>query len=971
MISQIFPSLAAFNAASSNLGLGTYLIQNTNYNLSATISAAGIFTEGTYYGNNALTNLQTDAANSYLSVGTYVVGSQNWAYNGNTLVLFSNDTISLTSCTNDTTALTTASNNVSNLQNLINSLTSGGKISINTPGIYAFNLPIALIDNITVELGENVIFVTVGTNYDGRMFYNANPTTGNKNIKIVGKGIIFSNGWSWSSLYTANSNFFPSIPNLLAANLSKATPHTTYVYSNTLHFENVNGFEIGGGLTIIGTIKYSIFAAMCSNFWIHNIAIYGDDPTYNIEGIGPIMIDGNCDNGVIEKITGVNNDDFVCINTADFQPWINSRCIGGVRNILIKDISVNVRKKAGCPINIYANSDAVANTLDTINAATTISVGINPIVTYNSHGLTVGTYVWFQQLVAGTSGVLPTGLLPSVCYLISAVTTNTFSLTNVDGSSLTTSVIGSGTVKVFYGTSACNGYNIAPQILSLSIQNGTPVVTAITDAPHKMEPGDAFYLSGATSANYNTGSWLHTSTIPVGRVIDTPTPTTFTYICSNYGGLPGAPTVLPVLIRYYAVSNITIDNVVSSGLFGPMVNVGAADLSFGAVVDNFSVSNIKSSNSTKNIICNYSVNNSGVCTVTLPWNYLFLGRVSSELWMEVFSGGLSGGFYTITAITTQSGTLSSPTFATVTFSTSQSSVSGTLGINTGASCVSIGNIRVVNSLFKNLITNECCNSQAFSNNGYLAGNTIIENPSALQPFCNTGPAKAGFINLGYRDNVTILGLNCPIFDDNQAVLAMVNPGLPAAGTSGSTVTIDNPSIKTTENGSGGSLLSMGNTVGNFGTIVIRSPNLDGNGYIGNVGANVTGGRIIVENFQQTIYNNFSLIGLYGKNIDVIFKSCSSSFNLNIYNVNSGNTLRSEGGNNFTGSLINSASTNAMSVYGFDLPVDVAGGKISRVNGLFCFNSNDTSSTLGAAGLVVCQGTVAGSWHLLSNPSTTY
>jgi hypothetical protein len=59
----------------------------------------------------------------------------------------------------------------------------------------------------------------------------------------------------------------------------------------------------------------------------------------------------------------------------------------------------------------------------------------------------------------------------------------------------------------------------------------------------------------------------------------------------------------------------------------------------------------------------------------------------------------------------------------------------------------------------------------------------------------------------------------------------------------------------------------------------------------------------------------------------------------------------------------------LQVFGWDFPVDVT--KIARVNGSYCFNTNAAAGTLGAAGLVSCQGTAANSWHLLADPTKTY
>ena len=75
------------------------------------------------------------------------------------------------------------------------------------------------------------------------------------------------------------------------------------------------------------------------------------------------------------------------------------------------------------------------------------------------------------------------------------------------------------------------------------------------------------------------------------------------------------------------------------------------------------------------------------------------------------------------------------------------------------------------------------------------------------------------------------------------------------------------------------------------------------------------------------------------------------------------------GNKASGTVTWSAGSGALTVFGWDFPVDVT--TLTRTNGSYCFNTNAGAGTLGAAGLVACQGTGAGSWHLLANPTLDY
>lgn len=65
--------------------------------------------------------------------------------------------------------------------------------------------------------------------------------------------------------------------------------------------------------------------------------------------------------------------------------------------------------------------------------------------------------------------------------------------------------------------------------------------------------------------------------------------------------------------------------------------------------------------------------------------------------------------------------------------------------------------------------------------------------------------------------------------------------------------------------------------------------------------------------------------------------------------------------------VNGAET--VSVFGFEFQADVTA--LARTNGSFCFNTNAAAGTLGAAGLVACQGTSPNSWRLLGDPTKQY
>jgi hypothetical protein len=77
---------------------------------------------------------------------------------------------------------------------------------------------------------------------------------------------------------------------------------------------------------------------------------------------------------------------------------------------------------------------------------------------------------------------------------------------------------------------------------------------------------------------------------------------------------------------------------------------------------------------------------------------------------------------------------------------------------------------------------------------------------------------------------------------------------------------------------------------------------------------------------------------------------------------------SNGGNNL-GAWFTLDTTNSVTPFGFDISMDVS--HATRTTGAYVFNSNASLGTLGAAGLVIDQGTSSPSWHLLANPTLDY
>lgn len=226
----------------------------------------------------------------------------------------------------------TADQYVSDIQAAVNANHSLRIVTL--PGVVInVNTQILVPSNTTIIIGKDTILrKQSGAPLDNtsQIFVNSDPFGGNVNIRIIGEGTLDFNA-----------------DNLTGVIADKA-------HYNGIFMDNVDGLEIGGALKMRNAYKYLIYGSAIRKFWMHGIDLYSAH-TGNT-GRDGIHIQGNSYDGLIERITGVTNDDFIAINTRD-NPGTQTtiRSLGSIRNIVIRDIWGNVHQRSGCIVALYSS----------------------------------------------------------------------------------------------------------------------------------------------------------------------------------------------------------------------------------------------------------------------------------------------------------------------------------------------------------------------------------------------------------------------------------------------------------------------------------------------------------------------------------------------------------------------------------------------------------------------------------------
>ena len=335
-----------------------------------------------------------------------------------------------------------------------------------------------------------------------------------------------------------------------------------------------------------------------------------------------------------------------------------------------------------------------------------------------------------------------------------------------------------------------NGYDIAPTVTSVVQTAGVATVT--TSTAHNMLIGDSFWLFGATTTGYNTGSARFGQTLALARVTGTPTANTFNYYVNN--SIPSSATgTMPSLVRYYAMSGITVRNVKGKAIGG---------------------SGIDCSVTTDSTVYNYGVyDNLVIDTTTCSF---YPGAAESSI-------------------------------------------------------VSMQYGRYVNAVVSNCYTTETyrCPLLQTPNEGYLSGTFTLNNPITLAPYKPYSSSGQAFININYRDNIVINGLNAIIYPGGGGWSNVIT----LSKTSSSLLQLNSPKLRSVE-GSGVVLVKSPSS-SNIGQIVINGGDFDSSSQIIDMGGTDTGTTITINNtnFPALSYAPFALYSSAGA-AKINFNNCN-------------------------------------------------------------------------------------------------
>ncbi len=254
---------------------------------------------------------------------------------------------------------TAADSNAALLQAAIN---FAGYVSIFKPGVYCISTPQNLVSNLTLYLARGVVLVkTDDPTHSCTMFQNSNMAGGNVNIALIGEGVIYCNANAYAGVYDANPADCPLLPAVMRSVAALVEPYSNLYQMNGIHLENVRGFRLGAGLTVMMANKYNVYGASLSRFDIDDLNLYSDDTVNPANGstLGRdgIHIQGLTSDGTIRNIKGTVNDDGVVLNCRDIEPFTSARSIGHIRNVTIEKIRLKNQRRAGSNVIVYGGCD--------------------------------------------------------------------------------------------------------------------------------------------------------------------------------------------------------------------------------------------------------------------------------------------------------------------------------------------------------------------------------------------------------------------------------------------------------------------------------------------------------------------------------------------------------------------------------------------------------------------------------------
>ena len=349
--------------------------------------------------------------------------------------------------------LLTSNSAAANTTALQTALNAGGYILILTPGTYYFSTQLTIPSNTTLYVGGGVVLAADPTGYVnsasnqifGGLLTNSNHFTGNVNIAIIGDGTI-SMSMTPASLRSANYaacihmeyvtglvvgkglkttagfrglNMFRCVDFVV----SEFTYNTVNQGTGRAYTTNNAGYAVGVStvnlITGTGTIwqgaaifftgdstQYVVTSASFSGpgaitftpTLAHSIAASPVAVTIKARtgtNDSHIFVSGQSNNGVIEKVYGLANDDIVTLNTRDVAGQTTPNSVGAISNITIRDVFGSTKFFSGQVVVLYGgrwdSGDANAGTPPTITGITQ-SGGIATVTTDVAHGMGVGSH---------------------------------------------------------------------------------------------------------------------------------------------------------------------------------------------------------------------------------------------------------------------------------------------------------------------------------------------------------------------------------------------------------------------------------------------------------------------------------------------------------------------------------------------------------------------------------------------------
>lgn len=277
-------------------------------------------------------------------------------------------------------------------------ISANANVLVRGEGVYCISSPISIPSNRNIEIGQGVVLCKVNDATNAcTIFQNSDMAGGNENITLSGKGTLYFNANSYAAVKAANTIDCPTLPEPMSSISALSVTSSALYTMNGLHFENVKRLRVSG-LTLMMSSKYIVYGASLTDFVFEDLNLYSDDTIHPADGStygrDGIHVQGLSSNGVIRRIRGTTNDDFIALNVRDIDAFTSSRSVGYIRNVLVEDIRGKNQRRAGSAVHIYGGCDTatLSGGKDTAPAITSLSQSGDVVTatTAAAHGMVPG-----------------------------------------------------------------------------------------------------------------------------------------------------------------------------------------------------------------------------------------------------------------------------------------------------------------------------------------------------------------------------------------------------------------------------------------------------------------------------------------------------------------------------------------------------------------------------------------------------